>query len=138
MYWIGCDTLIPRDNTDLFDFEIKKQPSKTYTLNYDSIGEVCDELKAIQQSIELILSIERYQYPIYSWNYGVELQDLYGQPKSFVIPELERRIQEALTQDDRVESVDNFTFETNKNSIQVNFLVHTNYGDIKSEKKVKM
>ena len=37
-----------------------------------------------------ILNTERYQYIIYSWNYGIELIDLYGQPVSYVIPELKK------------------------------------------------
>ena len=72
-----------------------------------------DDIDAIKQTIHLILSTERYEHIIYSWDYGVELVDLYGQPLSYVISELERRIIEALTQDDRIEDVINFEFEKN-------------------------
>lgn len=131
--------MIPQDNDDiLFDFEISKQPSKTYKLNDNSINGVCDGLEAIKQSIFLILSIERYTYPIYSFKYGVEFKDLYGQPKSFVIPELERRIREALTQDDRIESIDNFTFETIKDKVHVTFTAHTTYGNLSIDKVVEV
>lgn len=126
--------MIPQNN-DIYDFEIKPQPSKTYRL--DSNG-LCDGLEALSQAIYLILSIERYEYPIYSWNYGIELKDLYGQPKSFVIPELERRIQEALLQDDRIKSVNNFEFKQEKEKIHIFFTVDSIYGDIKAEKAVKI
>ena len=47
---------------------------------------------------------------MYSWDYGVELADLFGEPVSYVCPELERRITEALLQDGRIEGVDGFSF----------------------------
>lgn len=63
--------------------------------------------------------------------------DLYGEPVSFVYPELERRITEALTWDERIQSVDGFEFNsTEKGSVCVSFAVHTIYGDIQAEKEV--
>ena len=74
---------------------------------------------------------------IYSWNYGIELLDLYGEPVSYVCPELERRIKEALVQDDRIESVDTFNFELlDKRKVLVSFIVHTVFGDVDTEKVV--
>ncbi|MBO3444009.1 DUF2634 domain-containing protein [Clostridium sp. CCUG 7971] len=131
--------MIPTDNdANLFDFEVKKQPSKTYALNDDRVGGICNNLDSVKQAIYLILNTERYKYPIYSWDYGVELQDLYGERKSYVIPELERRIKEALLQDDRIESVDEFTFKSSKDKILVNFIVHTIYGNIDVDKAVNI
>ena len=74
---------------------------------------------------------------MYSWNYGVELLDLYGEPVSYVCPELERRITEALTWDKRIKSVDNFEFDiSEKGEIRVSFIVHTIFGNIDAEKVV--
>ena len=42
--------------------------------------------------------------------YGVELADLFGKPLSYALPEVERRITEALLQDDRITAVHDFTF----------------------------
>jgi hypothetical protein len=95
-----------------------------------------DEADAMLQAIYLILSVERYQYPIYSYNYGVELIDLIGQPKDYVMSEVKRRITEALTQDDRIDSVDGWEFETDKKSVLVKFTVHTIYGDVETTKEV--
>ena len=74
---------------------------------------------------------------MYSWDYGIETIDLYGEPVSYVCPELERRITEALTWDDRIESVDNFEFNiSQKGMIHVTFTVHTIFGDTEAEKEV--
>lgn len=120
------------------DFVIEEQPSKTYKMHLDEtviIGHT-DQQDAMVQVIFNILNTERYQYIIYSWNYGIELIDLYGQPVSYVIPELKRRITEALTWDERIISVDNFSFDTNKGKITCNFTVNTIFGDIETEKVV--
>lgn len=126
------------DDIDLMEFAIEEQPSYTYKLDIDKgrIRGMTDEADAMLQAIYLILSVERYQYPIYSFNYGVELADLIGQPKDYVMSEAKRRITEALTQDDRIESVDGWAFETTKKSVIVTFTVHTIFGDIETTKEV--
>lgn len=120
------------------DFVIEEQPSRTYKmyLNETIIIGHTEQQDAMVQVVFNILNTERYQYIIYSWNYGIELIDLYGQPVSYVIPELKRRITEALTWDERIISVDNFSFDTNKGKITCNFTVHTIFGDIETEKVV--
>lgn len=126
------------DDLDLMEFAIEEQPSRTYKLDIDKgrIRGMTDEADAMLQAVYLILSVERYQYPIYSFNYGVELADLIGQPKDYVMSEAKRRITEALMQDDRIESVDEWAFETTKKSVIVTFTVHTIFGDIETTKEV--
>ncbi len=133
--------MIPSVNTDLqIDFEIETQPSYTHRINLDegSIMGFADGLESMKQAIYLILNIERYSYLIYSWNYGIELSDLFGQPIPFVLPELKRRITEALTQDERIESVDAFLFEVKKDKVHVTFTAHTIFGDVDAEKVVSI
>ena len=132
--------MIPSKNSILStDLEIQTQPSKNYKMHIEQnvISGLCDELEAMKQVIYKILNTERYQYIIYSWNYGIELLDLYGEPVTYVCPELERRIKEALVQDDRINDVNNFEFDlTEKRTIKVKFAVHTIYGGTQAEKVV--
>lgn len=121
------------------DFEVTEQPTHTYKMNLESnlIRGYTDGQEAMKQAIYKILNTERYQYVMYSWNYGIELLDLYGEPVSYVCPELERRITEALTWDDRIQSVDNFEFNiSKKGEILVTFTAHTVFGDVVAEKVV--
>lgn len=121
------------------DFEITEQPTHTYKMNLESnlIRGYTDGQEAMKQAIYKILNTERYQYVMYSWNYGIELLDLYGEPVSYACPELERRITEALTWDDRIQSVDNFEFNiSKKGEILVTFTAHTVFGDVVAEKVV--
>lgn len=121
------------------DFELEEQPTYTYKMNLDtgSIRGYTDGLDAMKQAIFKILQTERYQYIMYSWNYGIETLDLYGEPISYVCPELERRITEALLWDERIESVDNFEFDLpQKGVVHVSFIAHTIFGDVEAERTV--
>ncbi len=96
------------------------------------------ELDAMVQVVNKILNVERYKHIIYSWNFGIELEDLFGKPMNYVIPELRRRVTEALMQDKRIIAVDNFEFDTSKRRVLVTtFTVTTIYGTIESMKEVK-
>lgn len=124
----------------LQDFSEVEIPSKDYSLDRakSKINGTVEDLEALKQTIYFILNTERYEHLIYSWNYGVELADLIGQPYSYVVPELERRITEALTQDERITGVSDFSFEKNKNKVHVTFVVSTIYGSVESEVNVSV
>ena len=121
------------------DFEIEEQPSLTYKMDMDNnvVRGYTDELGAVKQAIYKIIMTERYQYIMYSWNYGIELMDLYGEPITYVCPELKRRISEALLWDDRIQSVDSFEFDfPQKGIVHVTFTAHTLFGDVQAEREV--
>lgn len=123
------------------DFEIEEQPSLTYgmDLDGDSVRGFVDEQAAMKQTVFRILNTERYQYIIYPWYYGIETLDLYGEPVTWVCPELERRITEALLVDTRITSVTDFEYDLDvKGVVHVTFTVHTIYGEIKAEKGVNI
>lgn len=123
------------------DFEITEQPSLTYRmdLNGTSVRGTVDDQDAVKQAVFRILNTERYQYVIYPWWYGIETIDLYGEPVTWVCPELERRIEEALLMDERITSVSDFEFDTErKGIIHVSFTVHTIFGDLKAGKEVSV
>ena len=131
--------MTPKTETNLTeDFETVQQPSRTYKLDMETnrITGMTDGLDAVKQAVYLILNTERYWYPIYSWNYGVELNRLYGQPAGLIYPEIERCVAEALMQDDRITGVDGFSFEKERGTVRVFFTVHSIFGDIDTGKEV--
>lgn len=132
--------MIPTANNILSaDIEIETQPSLNYRMSFDrkSVAGTVDECEAMKQVIFKILNTERFNYVIYSQNYGIELNDLYGEPLSFVCAELEDRITEALIQDDRIESVSDFDFNlVRKGEVLATFTVRTIFGDVAAERKV--
>lgn len=119
----------------------EEQASRTYQMHIEKeyIGGHCDDLEAIKQSVFKILNTERYRYMVYSWNYGIETTDLIGQRMGYVIPEIQRRITEALSQDERILAVDGFEFDTSKKHEAVcTFVVHTAFGSFESERAVNI
>lgn len=118
--------------------EILKQiPSKTYRLLNGRITGWIDDLAAIRQSIEKVLCTERFTWPIYTDNYGVELKSLIGENIDLVIAEVERIIREALSVDDRVIEVKDFNVtKESRNTILVSFFVLTIYGQIRMEQEM--
>ena len=133
--------MIPNVDDDLLaDIEITEQPSLTYEikLDKDKMGNYIEGIEAMKQAIYHIINTERYQYLIYSWNYGVELADLFGKPISYCYPEIKRRITEALLQDDRIERLDSFEFTYSKGDVLVKFRAITTEGEIEVERMVKI
>ena len=114
--------------------------SRTYNINIpaDRIDGYTDGIEAVIQAIYLILNIERYQYIIYSWDYGVELHDLIGQPMPYVMAEVPRRIKDALTQDNRITDVIDFKFTTDKKKLHTTFTVVTDAGNISTALEVEV
>lgn len=133
--------MIPSSNISFATDIVRiKHPNKTYRMNIEAekISGNTDEIEAIKQAIYKILNTERYQYLIYSDDYGIELQDLFGEPLPYVYPELERRITDALVWDDRILSVTDFEFNNKKGEVLTKFICHTEFGDIKAEKVVRI
>ncbi len=120
---------------------LQRQPSKNYRMHIaeDRVSGFCDGKEAMKQVVYKILNTERYRYVVYSWNYGIELQDLFGMPASYVCPVLERRITEALMQDDRITDVKDFSFDVSRpNRVFAAFTVATDTGDVAAQKEVEI
>lgn len=123
------------------EFQYVREPGFTYKLEIerDKVVGYVDKREAYKQAVYKILNTERYEYVIYSWNYGVELKELIGMPIYYVVPELERRITEALMQDDRTMDVGSFDFDTSQRGIvHVSFVATSIYGDEAIEMDVEI
>ena len=124
---------------NIYQAEPKEYPTETFLINKEAgtIERMGDGLEAMRQAVEIILNIERYQYQIYSSNFGRELKRLIGKPPEYVSSMLKRRIQEALSIDSRILSVDNFKIEENSlGAITCTFDVKTVFGIIVEEVEV--
>ncbi len=132
--------MLPETEYDLSgDYELEEEPTPTWKLHADSgrIAGMTDGADAMRQAISCILQTERYDSLIYSWEYGVELKDLFGRPFSFVLPELKRRVTEALMQDARISDVRDISFDLEtRGCVCMAFTVETIYGEIRATKEV--
>lgn len=131
--------MLPLSDKDILQIDESTEPSNTFFIDFEKgrISGFVDEREAVKQAIMLILNTERYKFLIYSWNYGVELEELIGTHPDIVEDEVERLISEALLQDDRITAVYDFEFSRNRDTLLVNFKVDSIYGDIDIETEVR-
>lgn len=132
--------MIPQIENDglTLDFEEVVQPTKNYNLIIEQnrcVGLV-DGIEAMKQAIFLMLSVERYEHIIYSWNTGREFKDLFGKPTAYVVSEAPRRIRDCLLQDDRINEVDSFEVSAQKKKVHIKYTAHTIFGEIPLEQEV--
>ena len=112
---------------------LASQPSLTWLIDKEQnqVSRMDEGLEAVRQAVEIALSVELFRWQIYSTNFGAELDDLIGEDEAYIVSELPRLIEEALSTDDRIRAVDDFSFSrTDSNSMTVTFAVHTVFGDI--------
>lgn len=130
----------PESNIDLSRARMEDQPSLTFWRN-PSTGRIegtADGLKAVSQSVEVALSIERFRWPIAGPYFGMEWGGLIGQDPGYVAAELLRRVKDALSIDSRVKEVDQFTFTTDGESLTASMRVRTVFGDIERQEEVRL
>lgn len=124
------------------DIEIQPEaetPSRTYRVDFENgrISGFIDESEAMKQAIYKILQTERFDYLIYSWNYGVELKALFGKSYPVVENEVKRIIKEALIADSRITDVVDFKVaRVDKRTVAVSFTALTIFGDMDIETEV--
>ena len=132
--------MIPKNNIEnaLQTLEVEEMPSLTHHIIIDRnriIGK-CDGLDAVKQLVYIILNVERFDWVIFSPDFGVELKNLFGKPISYVLPEIKRRITEALTQDDRITDVTDYEFTVDRNKVHCSFRVKSVLGSFEEETEV--
>ena len=113
------ETRLPEDFE--FDFERKKLTGKKVT-----------GLKAIEVWCFFALSIERYRYRAFSWEYGIETEDLIGASygKDFSESEIKRRITDALCVHPNISEVTDFEISFDEGKLSVGCTVETDFGDL--------
>lgn len=131
------ETLNSDNLIDIDEFE--SPPSFTYRLDFTNrriIGKV-DGKEAVMQFIKKVLDTRKYSYEIYDWYYGNELLGLVGMSYDYFSVEAPRIVEEALLVDDRITYIDSWSFtRLSVDSMEISFLVHTIYGDIKYTEEV--
>jgi len=64
-----------------------------------------DALEAVRQAVWHIVHTERYAYPVYPDNYGIELEQFIGESFAFFRAKIAQVMKDALMQDNRIREV---------------------------------
>ena len=117
-----------------------QRPSRTYRADFAAgrIDGFTDGREAMEQAIYQILHTERFAWPIYSWNYGAELGRLTGRSVRVAQGELPRLLREALTQDARIEGIEDFSLEFSVDEVICQFTVVSAEGSFAMERRMEL
>ena len=101
----------------------KDMPTNTFLIDWTSnqIAGMDDGISAMRQAVEIALQNERFRWQIYNSNFGSEWKELIGDDFDYIKSELPRRIEDALSIDKRILSVENYVFQAKGNSMTVSF-----------------
>ena len=89
-----------------------EKPTNTFIIDWAArqISGMDSGLEAMKQAVDIILQNERFEWQIYTSDFGSELEDLIGEEYDYIVGDLPRRIEEAFSTDRRILSVENFNF----------------------------
>ncbi|MEI7027909.1 DUF2634 domain-containing protein [Paenibacillus sp. y28] len=115
------------------------QPSRTYRLHTASghVAGMVEGLEALEQAVFKILQTPRYAHLIYTFNYGNEMNDIIGRHPLLVRSELNRLLQEALLQDDRITAVTDVAITLEEDAALISFTVVSKLGSLEMKQEVK-
>lgn len=108
---------------------------KEYDFDFDKgvlTGKVVEGKDAVKVWIYKALMTKRYIHDIYSWDYGQDIEELIGQgyDKGFIDSEVERRIKDCLSVNDKIESCTNFDIRLVNDKLNISFTVNTVFGEV--------
>ena len=105
------------------------QSTRDFRLLEEHMGGLCDGKAALEGWIACTLSTERYTYPIFSHEYGVE----YDHRRVMSDTDLQNAITDALEHDERILGVRDFIITRKGESVSAAFTVESVYGAFETE-----
>ena len=118
----------------------EQQPSLTWYID-QATGRIRGTVTgraAVRQAVDVILNVERFRWQIYRPYSGMQWEGLIGQEPGYVASELQRRIAEALSMDDRVRGISAFSYKVDGDRLTAEVTVDTVYGAVQTAVEVTL
>lgn len=130
--------VLPTGN--LPDVTFQQQPDLTWGIDKTTnrVRGIVTGWEAVRQAVEIILNVERFRWQIYRPYSGMQWNGLIGQDPGYVAAELQRRIQNALRMDDRVQGISDFSYTVSGDVLTASLTVNTVYGAVESSVEVNL
>ena len=108
---------------------------KEYEFGFNSntlTGKILEGKEALKIWIYKTLFTSRYNYPIYSWDYGQDLDELIGQgyEVDYIKSEVERRVTECLLVNDKITRCHSFDINLIYDTLHITFTAETTFGEV--------
>lgn len=112
--------------------------NKTFKVDFENQcvkGMITEPLEAVKQATFFSLNTPRFEYLIYTSDYGHEFNDLIGKEKEYADGEIRRMLEECLKVDERILSVENLEISKDKENYNLVFTVRSIYGEFEMSKE---
>lgn len=108
---------------------------KEYEFDFNNstlTGKILEGKEALKMWIYKALLTSRYVYPIYSWDYGQDLDELIGQgyEVDYIKSEVERRVTECLLINERITRCYGFEINLLNDTLHITFTAETTFGEV--------
>ena len=116
------------------EIEVKEQKEqKDWEIDFNTgrlTGRTVTGFEAIKQWVQIVLSVDRYTFPQYSWDYGNDLSSLIGKnyDEGYVTSEAKRMIEDALSLNDDILAIEDFECSFENDKLTATFKLNTTYG----------
>lgn len=97
-----------------------------------------DNWEAVRQAVEVIVSVERFHWQIYTPNFGTDLEGLVGNEPGYVASELQRRLADAFLPDSRILGIADFSYAFQDSVLTAQVAVNTVFGPVHTEMEVRL
>lgn len=134
---------LPQNNTELIEKYIESvknpqtEPGKTFRIDFNRyrIGNMTDQIEALKQMITKAILTPRNRHRIYDDTYGCEIWELIGADvtDAYIDAEIPRMVREAIVYDDRINAVLQVTANRSGDSVFINVIVDSIYGEFDVE-----
>lgn len=97
-------------------------------------GRIVEGVDAIKVWIWCCLHTQRFRYPIYSWDYGADMEQYVGQglTAEYMETELRDEIEDALKVNSYITGIEDYSCTHTGSTIDAQFSVVTTFGNIQS------
>ena len=111
---------------------------KEYGINFETgqlTGEIVEGIEAVKVWIWMCLHTQRFRYPLYSWDYGADLEQYIGQTvtEEFLNADCEDEIREALLVNPYIEDIEGFKASFDNGCLYISFKAVTKFGETEVE-----
>ena len=108
---------------------------KEYEFDFNTgqlTGKILEGEAALKMWIYKALLIKRYIYPIYTWDYGQDLDELIGQgyEVDYIKSEVERKVTECLMINPKITRCHNFEINLTNDTLHITFMAETTFGEV--------
>lgn len=133
--------MLPQSNLDFTQgIVFEDQPSLTWIVDpiTNRLRGRGDNYEAVCQAVEVIVSVERFHWQIYTPNFGTDLDGLLGNDPGFVASELQRRLSDAFLPDNRILGISEFSYTFQEPVLTASVTVNTVFGPVRTSVEVTL